>query len=62
MKSLEQRRVQLLARQAELEARLHDIDAELDTPQSKDWDDSAIEREGDEVLEGMGHAGQVELT
>jgi len=62
MKSLEDRRAQLLARRGELETRLHEIDDELDAHQSKDWEELATEREGDEVLEGMGNAGNAELA
>ncbi|MEN8888353.1 MAG: TraR/DksA C4-type zinc finger protein [Celeribacter marinus] len=62
MKSLDQRREQLLMRRTELDARLHEIDDELETHQSKDWAELATEREGDEVLEGMGRAGQTELV
>lgn len=54
-------KAQLEARAAELTARLNRIDAELDEPAPKDWEDLAIEREGDEVLETMGAAGQQEL-
>ncbi|WP_439104789.1 TraR/DksA family transcriptional regulator [Celeribacter marinus] len=62
MKSLNQRREQLLMRRAELDTRLHEIDDELETHQSKDWAELATERESDEVLEGMGRAGQTELV
>ena len=55
------RKAQLEARAAELTARLNKIDAELDVPAPKDWEDLATEREGDEVLETMGTAGQQEL-
>lgn len=55
------RKAQLEARVAELTARLTGIDAELDQPAPKDWEDLASEREGDEVLEGMGLSGQQEL-
>lgn len=61
MISIEARKVQLLARRDELEHRLREIDAELDTHQSKDWEELATEREGDEVLEGMGAAGKAEM-
>ena len=37
------------------------IDSELDQHLSSDWDDLASEREGDEVLEGMGLSAQQEL-
>ena len=48
----------LLKRLAELDSRLHAIEAELDIPHSKDWEESAVEREGDEVLEALGTSGQ----
>ena len=55
------RKAQLETRAAELKARLTGIEAELDAPAPQDWDDSATEREADEVLETMGLAGQQEL-
>ncbi|MCP4209230.1 MAG: TraR/DksA family transcriptional regulator [Shimia sp.] len=51
----------LLKRLSELDKRLHDIETELDAPHSKDWDDAAVEHEGDEVLEGLGASGQEEI-
>ncbi|MGC9419736.1 MAG: TraR/DksA family transcriptional regulator [Rhodovulum sp.] len=61
MASLRDRKRQLLNRLAELDDRLHDIEAELDTHQSKDWGELAVEREEDEVLEGMGASGLAEV-
>ncbi|MFD1508672.1 TraR/DksA family transcriptional regulator [Lacimonas salitolerans] len=61
MATLKDRRQVLMARLGELDARLHGIESELDTERSKDWDDAAIEREGDEVLEHLGQAGQDEI-
>lgn len=55
------RKAQLEARSAELTARLTGIEAQLDAPVPQDWEDQATEREADEVLETMGHAGQQEL-
>lgn len=55
------RKAQLESRAAELTARLTKIDAELDVPAPKDWEDLATEREADEVLETMGLSGQQEL-
>ncbi len=52
----------LKARLRELDTRLHDIEDELDAPSSKDWEDSATEREGDEVLESLGVSGQQEIA
>ena len=61
MISLVQRRAQLEARLGVLDARLHEIEDELDSHQSKDWEELATEREGDEVLEQMGVSGQAEI-
>jgi RNA polymerase-binding transcription factor DksA len=57
----EARKAILLARLKELDTRLHDIDAELDSHQSKDWEELAVEREEDEVLEEMGQSGEAEI-
>jgi RNA polymerase-binding transcription factor DksA len=51
----------LKARMAELDARLHTIEDELDSHQSKDWEELAVEREEDEVLEGIGTSGLAEI-
>jgi len=56
-----QRKVQLETRLRDLHARLVTIETELDTHESKDWEDLATERESDEVLEGMGLSGQQEI-
>ena len=48
-------------RLAELDQRLHVIDAELDSHQSRDWSELAVEREEDEVLEGIGQSGIAEI-
>jgi RNA polymerase-binding transcription factor DksA len=61
MKDLAHYKAALLKRLSELDSRLHAIEAELDTPHSKDWEESAVEREGDEVLESLGQAGQAEI-
>lgn len=52
----------LEARLAELQERLHEIDDVLDSHQSKDWEELATEREGDEVLEQMGSSGKAEIA
>lgn len=58
---LAKRREQLEQRLSDLDARLHEIDEELDSHQSKDWEELATEREGDEVLERLGVSGQAEI-
>jgi RNA polymerase-binding transcription factor DksA len=55
------RKTQLQARLDDLKGRLTTIDRELARPQSADWDETAVEREGDEVLEGIGLQGQQEI-
>lgn len=61
MTSLAMRKTQLEARLADLRGRLEGIETELDSHQSADWEELATEREGDEVLEGMGVSGQQEM-
>jgi RNA polymerase-binding transcription factor DksA len=55
------REASMRARIAELESRLAGIEAELDSHQAKDWEELAVEREEDEVLEGMGQSGLAEI-
>ena len=62
MQSIDTYRTALLKRLGELDSRLHKIEAELDAPHSKDWDDAAIETEGDQVLEHLGQSGQDEIA
>ncbi|WP_299354675.1 TraR/DksA C4-type zinc finger protein [uncultured Shimia sp.] len=61
MTDIAARKAALLKRLSELDTRLHAIEAELDEPHSKDWEESAVEREGDEVLEQLGQSGQDEI-
>ena len=58
---VDQSRARLERRLHELEARLASIDAELDQPVTKDWEDAAVEREGDETLESLGQTGLHEI-
>jgi len=51
----------LEARLAELQERLTEIEEELDSPHSSDWEENAVEREGDEVMESLGEAGLQEI-
>ncbi len=62
MTSLTERRKVLTDRLAELTARLREIDEELESHASPDWEDMAVEREEDEVLEQMGTSGKVEIA
>lgn len=55
------REKQLRTRRSELLSRLRGIDTELDSHQSRDWEELAVEREQDEVLEHLGEAGLKEL-
>lgn len=56
-----ERKAQLEARLGVLTTRLNEIETELDSHQSKDWEELATEREADEVLEGLGVSGQQEI-
>ena len=49
-------------RLADLVEHLHEIEAELDSHHDRDWSELAVEREGDEVLERQGTAGQAEIA
>lgn len=51
----------LLARRAELLARIAAVEAELDSHNNPDWEELATERETDEVLEAEGLSAQSEL-
>lgn len=62
MTDLATRRAQLEARLAFLDTRLRALDAELDSHQSRDWEELAIERESDEVLEKLGQSGEAEIA
>ena len=61
MGEFEARKQQLLDRRKELNERLTSIGEELDSHQSKDWEELAVEREEDEVLEGLGDQGLQEV-
>lgn len=55
------RKATLEARRDELLGRIGGIRQELESHQETDWEEIATQREGDEVLEGMGSEAQVEL-
>jgi RNA polymerase-binding transcription factor DksA len=61
MKSNETYRRYLLRRLRELGVRLTEIEKELVSHDNKDWEDLAVEREEDEVLESLGEAGLEEV-
>ena len=52
----------LKARLDELGHRLEEVEHALDEPMPKDFEERATEREGDEVLEGLGLAGEREIA
>ncbi|MBL4873889.1 MAG: TraR/DksA family transcriptional regulator [Rhodobacteraceae bacterium] len=60
MKSTAVRETQLRARLAELSKHLHVIEDALDETPNKDVEERAVERESDEVLEGLGNAELLE--
>jgi RNA polymerase-binding transcription factor DksA len=55
------RKQALVARLAELDGRVHEIEDELEHHNNPDWEDRAVERETDEVLESMGLSAQQEM-
>ncbi len=55
MKTVEDREKQLRARLSELDKHMHEIEDQLDEPADKDVEERAVERELDEVLEGIGN-------
>ncbi|RYG92685.1 TraR/DksA family transcriptional regulator [Loktanella sp. IMCC34160] len=61
MTTTEDRKAQLLARRAELVERSEEVEAELDAHHNPDWEELATEREGDEVLEGIGVSAAAEI-
>jgi len=61
MSELAARKKQLTDRAAELTARLAGIEASLDEAPAQDWEDLAVERTDDEMLETLGLSGQHEL-
>ena len=61
MKSVETRKAELEARRGVLLSRIEEIGQELDAHDSKDWEELAVEREADEVLEDLGLSAQHEL-
>ena len=60
--SIEARKVALESRLKELGVRLEAIDDELLAHHDPDWEELAVEREGDEVLEATGNAGLTEIA
>ena len=61
MENIQKYKKLLETRLDELNHRLHDIEDELDEPVDADVEERATEREGDEVLEGLGNAGLQEV-
>ncbi len=61
MTSPAQRAIAMQARLADLTSRLQRIESELEAHSDRDWEEMAVAREGDEVLEGMGLSGQQEI-
>lgn len=61
MKSVAKRKAELVARQSDLMRRIAGIGAEFDSHDAKDWEEMAIEREADEVLQDLGQSARAEL-
>ncbi|EEW25567.1 TraR/DksA family transcriptional regulator [Rhodobacter ferrooxidans] len=61
MTPIAKRKAALQARLGDLTARLAQIEEGLDSHGEQDWEELAIERSDDEVLEGMGVSAQQEM-
>lgn len=61
MTDLVAREEQLRKRMHELSGRLHRIEDHLEQTPDPDWEERATEAEMDEVLEGLGTAGMIEM-
>ncbi len=61
MKTTAERETQLRARKAELDAHMRTIEDALDERPNPDVEERAVEREADEVLEGLGNAELLEF-
>lgn len=61
MKNASKYETRLRARLRELNARLSGVATELEQPVDADFEERASEREGDEVLQGLGAAGLSEI-
>ena len=59
---IDRRRSMLLERLDRLDRQLHEIEEELEAHSDRDWSELAQSREGDEVLERQGTAGQAEMA
>lgn len=60
MTNIVEREKQLRDRQAELNAHMQEIEDALDEPMNQDEEERSVERETDEVLEGLGNAEMLE--
>ncbi|PKP71110.1 MAG: dimethylmenaquinone methyltransferase [Alphaproteobacteria bacterium HGW-Alphaproteobacteria-4] len=61
MKSVADRKAQLLTRLAHLQSRITEIGGELLSHDSRDWQELATEREDEQVLEDLGQSAQSEI-
>ena len=60
--AIETRRQALVDRLGELTGRIEDIEQTLEMPHSKGWEEQAVEREGEEVLEDLGDQSVAEIA
>jgi RNA polymerase-binding transcription factor DksA len=61
MKSISERKAQLEQRLAQLNNRITSIAEELVSHSAQDWQEMAVEREDDEMLEDLGLSAQAEI-
>ena len=59
--NIDTQKQRLIKRRHDLAGHLQEVEHRLDEPMTKDWEDRSSERQGDEVLESLGHAELAEL-
>ena len=61
LRNVEDYEVRLRSRLQELQERLNEVESALEEEPDDDFEERAVERKDDEVLEGLGHAGALEI-
>lgn len=62
MQAIQAFKQNLIRMKADMERRIHAIDSDMSHKVSADWEEQAVEREGDEVLASLGNASSEQLA
>ncbi len=62
MTHISEYKARLLEKLNQMNQRLQQVEDALDKPLPKDWEDAALDREDDEVLEELGHTAKRERS